>query len=462
MISRPNPCEPLGGAKEEKSTVTSTTFGAVTEWSLPNPARWPNSLTVAPDGSIWFGEQSVPGVGHLFPNGSLVEYAWPWSGTQDTLQGCGYKTGIWGIVLWNGMVWASSFDSNQIIGLDPASDSTVVLGANSPGNLTIGPDGALWFTEQTFNHAVIGRISQGLDVSTYKLLNYTEYIPQEISFVNSSYAYFVALNPTKNYVSGLFSFDPDNVSGGIEPTLVSSGVDLVATTSISEGDNVLWIAQHEISQLTGYNITTGTFTEYPTSVDNFTSQSTTLPYFVSANGSEVWFSEHYANQIALLNVKQDSLTEYSEANPPVYNLSLIGNDETIGQSKSGLWFASISSNYLGYVNASYSPGYTVSVVGGDSVSLRAGANATLQFVVNGTWSNPLRVQYSDSEDATSVPAKVSISPSVQQFNAGHGPVTFTVRIAVESDITPGEYTILITLNGGLISRSTYLFLTITG
>ncbi|MDG6913207.1 MAG: hypothetical protein JRN35_09045, partial [Nitrososphaerota archaeon] len=72
---------PLGGRSVLKSQLQSVTFGAVTEFALPSPARSPNAITVAPDGSVWFGEQAIPGVAHLYPNGTLVEYAWPFNYT---------------------------------------------------------------------------------------------------------------------------------------------------------------------------------------------------------------------------------------------------------------------------------------------------------------------------------------------------------------------------------------------
>jgi len=88
----------LGGNKVVKSTASSTMFDALTEYSLPSPSRWSNAITLAQDGSVWFGEQSVPGVGHLFANGTLVEYPWP-SSAHPTYQTCGFETSIWGVAV---------------------------------------------------------------------------------------------------------------------------------------------------------------------------------------------------------------------------------------------------------------------------------------------------------------------------------------------------------------------------
>src|SRR5436309_2293874 len=101
----------LGGTRTLKSNLKTVSFEAVTKFQLPSPGRDPNAVAVSPtDGSVWFGEQSIPGVGHLYPNGTLIEYAWPFNYTSllsDQGYSCSYKTDIWGIALWSGKVWAS-------------------------------------------------------------------------------------------------------------------------------------------------------------------------------------------------------------------------------------------------------------------------------------------------------------------------------------------------------------------
>ena len=98
-------CDPLGSKTELSGSAIISQQGDIKDYILPNPSKLPNKLTVAPDGSVWFGEQSVPGVGHLFPNGSLVEYAWPAVSFKPPPGGCQFKTGYMGsrFVEWNGL-----------------------------------------------------------------------------------------------------------------------------------------------------------------------------------------------------------------------------------------------------------------------------------------------------------------------------------------------------------------------
>ena len=59
-------CSSFLGRPVVKSELASRSFGAITTFSLPAPERWPNAIAVAPDGSVWFGEEAVWGLAHLY------------------------------------------------------------------------------------------------------------------------------------------------------------------------------------------------------------------------------------------------------------------------------------------------------------------------------------------------------------------------------------------------------------
>lgn len=439
-------------------------FDAITEYPLPNPNRMPNAVTVAPDGSVWFGEQTVPGVAHLMSNGTLTEYEWPSSTWRpQTDQGlCGvYKTGIWGIALWNGMVWASDGDYRALVGLSPDTGQFKVLNISTgsfPTTITVGPDGALWFTLES-EPASIGRVSPDYHVSVYRTLGNKSELPQEIYFVNSTYAYYVSPTPTCATCSGLYSFNPQNVSSGIIPTKIGPSFKIVLPTSVSAADGSIWIAQHGTSSILAYNRTASSWRVYPTSAENFT--YATFPYFVRANGSMAWFSEHCANRIAVLDATSGVLTEFSEANPPVYNGSLIGSDLSIALAKKGLWFTSLTKNYVGFVDATYKPTFSLSLVSSNTIRLTRGQQTTLQLDVAGNWSSPLSVTESDSENYSSIPNMIRLTPSVSSLKSANGPQSFQVTLGVKSEVALGGYTLAITVSDGLVLRTAYVFLEVT-
>ncbi len=454
------PCMTLGGTKPLKSSVQSTTFGAMTEYGLPSPSRWSNAITVAQDGSVWFGEQSVPGVGHLYRNGTLVEYPWP-SAAQPSGSSCGFETSIWGVAIWNGMVWGTGGDQNALVGVDPQNGATKVLNftgvATFPYTLAVAPDGSLWFTALS-STAILGRVSTSYAVSTYPVSGLGKEIPTQVEFANSSYAYFVALSPLNNS-GGLYSFDPSAVTSAVTPHKLGGNFQLVSPTSVSSGLGSVWITQHGTASVVSLNLSSGEWTTFPTSTVNYT--TSTLPYFISAGGGKVWFNEHYGNKIASIDPARGTMTEYSEADPPVTNGSAIGNDLTIARSPEGLWFTSTTGNYIGIVNSGYVPPFTLSAEGTNSASVQRGGQIGLRFSLSGNWKTSLSVKLSDSEYASSVPKLITMSPSAQLIPPGAGPRELQVQVSADGSLGPGRYTLAVTLTDGLAYQTAFVFLTVS-
>jgi streptogramin lyase len=457
---------PTQGCQAPSSTAPSRyqagkiQFGAVTEYCLASPQRWANAITVAPDGSVWFGEQAFPGVGQLFANGTVVEHAWP-SANGSAAAVSGYQTGIWGVELWRGMVWGTNADENSIVGYSPTNGTfkTLVLPLpySQPYALTTGPDGALWFT--SFAHSpTLGRVSPSFTVSMYPVFANRDELPVEIQFANSSLGYYVALDPNNGARSGLYSFVPENVSGGVRPLHVGGNFSLIDANSLSLSPTTVWVAQHLVSSIAGYDLTSQTWTVYPTSTLPFT--NTALPYFVRSSGSTVWFNEHYANRIGALSPTAGTLTEYSEADPPISAESALQNDLTIAVSPAGLWFTSTTGNYIGLVIGSHPPGFTLSASGPNSLPISPGESTSVQLRVTGAWSTELKVSISDSENYTSFPSLISIQPDKTVVPSGAGPVPLTVALSAKDGIQPGRYTVGVTVTDGLVYQTAYLFVTV--
>ena len=80
----------------------------VTEFSIPASNSGPFPISLGPDGNVWFTEVGITGngsgIGRITPGGTITEF-----------------TG--------------------------AGSPGITPGLGSPGGITAGPDGALWFTE---------------------------------------------------------------------------------------------------------------------------------------------------------------------------------------------------------------------------------------------------------------------------------------------------------------------------
>ncbi len=455
---------PSGGVRGQTSR---TSFGAVTEYVISGPNRWPNAVTTAPDGSVWFAEQELPGVAHLFPNnGTLVEYEWP-AYPRAKLPDCVPWVSSNGIAVWNGRVWATDEFGNGILGVDPVGGSVVTVNttakANFPYWLAVGPDGALWFTSSD-TPARLGRIQSNLSVSVTALEGLGPEQPLQLKFVNSTLAYISTVDESTNSTSHscvctghVYSFDPSSVGATLTPNLVGGSHRLVLPTSVSYAAGSIWVAQHGGSSVVGYNLTSGVWRTFPTSLISWS--GATLPLQVEGSGEKVWFNEHVANKIALLDPSRGILTEYSESDPPVSDEAGIQNDLSIAATATGLWFTSMSGNYIGVVDGTKEPGFSVSVEGTNHASAAPGGNATFDLRVSGEWQTALSVNSSDSENAQSIPTNIGVFPTPASIPAGElRPVALRVNVKLGSALAPGTYTVAVTVTGGGVQQTAYFFI----
>jgi len=461
-------CVSIQGGTFERDSVTNRTFGAITEYALPGSDTWPSAVTVGPDGSIWFVEQAVPGVAHLFPgNGTLIEYAWP-GYKPPTLANCFPNASSSGIALWNGRVWAADEFGNVIFGVNPADGSVLTVNSTGKGNypywLAAGPDGNLWVT---FDNAPgeLGRIYPNGSMSIINLVGTGEDSPLQLDFVNSTFALLSTINLSTNSTTQgcicnghIYSFDPSNVGSSITLTVVGAGYNLVEPTSVTYSQDRIWVAQHYSSSVVSYDFGTRSWTKYPTSLVPWT--NTTLPYFVAANGSEIWLNEHYANKIALINPGDGTLTEISESDPPASSNSGIQNDEYIALSGGRLWFTSMSGNYVGFVNAGFGQAFGINA-STDKATIPAGGNATFSLKVTGTRDAAMEVGVSDSEGYFSVPNLVRATPSVSEIPPGSVEYDFALGVQVAQTTPAGNYTIAVTVTEGGTQQSVYLYVTVS-
>lgn len=144
-----------------------TPSGTITEFALPTANILGFNIIAGPDGNLWFLDG--PQIGRITPTGTVSEFSLPIP-NSDSIFG-DYFTSIDLAVGPDGNLWftegitfsdlAPGVEVSDVIGrITPTGSVTdYVLPArahdSNPANLTIGPDGNLWFTE----NSAIGRIS---------------------------------------------------------------------------------------------------------------------------------------------------------------------------------------------------------------------------------------------------------------------------------------------------------------
>jgi streptogramin lyase len=438
--------KPILYSKITRSELAQVHFGPITKFKLPF-GRLANAITVADDGSVWFGEEGLPGIGHLYQNGTLVEYAWPFHYPPPY-----HTTNLWGIAVWNGGVWSTDQAGNQLVGINPVDGATVTVqlpeNESFPYTMTIGPEGSLWFTE-VFGYK-IARLDRSLGLHEYPMPVLGT--PGQIVFVNGTLAYYIDTGHIGFVNPGLYAFNPQNP----KPYRVGGQPNLFSPTGLALGDDGVWVTQHGASSLAFYSFKRDHWTIYPTST--ITYQKTTLPYFVATNGSLVWFNEHYANRIAVLDSRTGLLTEYSVSDPPATRLNEIDGALTFTLTKDRVWFTELVSGYVGFVDASYKPSFSLSQLSQENYEIKNGSGVNLTITIGGISTKPLKVQFSDSESITSKLQNLIVNASQMQIDYLNGGENVSLKITASPALTAGDYTLLITVNDGLVYRGLYVYL----
>src|SRR5208283_1624873 len=195
-------------------------------------------------------------------------------------------------------------------------------------------------------------------------------------------------------------FAPQPVGGSFRPQ---------AASSLALVPNGLWVAQHASSNLAYYDFKTHAWSQYPTTPVNYI--ESTLPYFVAVNGSLVWFNEHYANRMAVIDTAHGLLTEYSLSNPPANKTTQIDNALTFALGKDKVWFTELTANYVGYIDASYHPSFSFQSHPDSNLQLAKGSGKSITLTLQGNHDKSLTVISSDSETPDSRPKWISLNVS---------------------------------------------------
>ncbi len=443
---------PVNGVK-----LSPTTFGAITEYTL-SANRTPAGFAVAPDGSVWFGEWGLPGVGHLLPNGTLNEYRWPYP-DSSAVSLCGQETQIWGVALWNGTVWGADNIYSRLVSVNPATGQTEEVNLTSgifPYTLAVGA-GDLWFTDN-IAPGTIGKLTPNSTAAQYySLPNSKNALSEYILFQNDTRAFVLTADPL-NFKAALYSFNPSSANPIFTP--VGGNQTLYEPSGIALADGGIWATEHSASAMAFLNFTTDRWTIYPTSTVPYV--PTVLTYFDGSNGTAVWFNEHYSNRMGVLTGDGRYLTEYSITNPPLFNITTIlenYNMVTMGLAADGAWFAAATAGIVGFVNGSYSPPFSISATS-TSLTVAPGGSALMGIRYSGNVSGAnLSLQFEDNEFYNGTAKLLTFTPGTLTTSGGDSSLALTV--SASSSIAPGTYVAAATVTNGSVYRTVYFDVVVT-
>jgi Domain of unknown function (DUF4214) len=192
-------------------------------------------LTVGPDGDMWFTEFADNVVGKITATGVVTEFT-----LDSTL--IDHEDSMSRLTVGsNGNLWFTLADNGEIGEVTPDGVFTLFrLPPNSrPWNITAGPDGSLWFADNTFDGS-IGRITTDGVVNEFKLAPGAR--PDGITTGPDGKLWFTifATGPQADHAS----------IGSLDPTIVGSGTsDSVTPTLESASDDVVPPIQLFVSEL---------------------------------------------------------------------------------------------------------------------------------------------------------------------------------------------------------------------
>jgi hypothetical protein len=138
-----------------------TTSGDITNYNTSVTGLGPISITVGPDGRLWFTNISTNVEGEFGSIGSITTNGTPSSYVDSNLDDPGE------IVSADGALWFTSVEDDSIGRVTTGGKFSTLPDASAslPYAITVGPDGALWFGD--INGGSIGR----LDPSLFGTLN---------------------------------------------------------------------------------------------------------------------------------------------------------------------------------------------------------------------------------------------------------------------------------------------------
>jgi len=304
--------------------------GAFQEFLIPSTHSTPQALISDAEGNIWFTELSTNKLAEL-PRGTseVVEHAVPslpialGSTTQEL--DCGpsalAEDG-------SGNIWFTCLFSNQIDEYLPTRGTfasfNLPVFPSGPAGLAFDSDGTLWFTAADADMLGKATVSQ--------LVNGTSSGISEFAPVNQTY---------------IFEFTQQGFPLGGTTTTESS---LPTPTGIAlDSSGRLWITEHVDSSFDSYSPSTGSLVKYWTSQTHGAyGFHVTFPNGIAvAKDGSVWIAEHYGNRVAEFNPSSGQLTEYPACCSPTY-----GGIYSLVLANGTPWFVEVQGNSIGEMNPS--------------------------------------------------------------------------------------------------------------
>jgi virginiamycin B lyase len=323
--------------------VAPSTAFAIDEFNVPTASSQPSGIAVGPDGAIWFTEENSSGtpkakIGRLDPAGAapgtsngFTEYSIPTDFASPSKIVAGP----------DGALWFTEFAVNKIGRLDPSlanpgttdgiteyPPGALATGSN-PDGMTVGPDGAIWFTE--FGGNKIGRITTSGVI--------TEYGP----LVSGSHPSDIALGPDGRLwftiESGeLGALDPAAAVPGTAQGISEYPRTGTDPSGIASSCATLWFTMRNTSKVEQTSTNGAKLNEFPTNPGIAFGGPSGITF---GSDGALWFTEADASKIGRLTTG-GSFIDFTIPTPASEPSDIVARGPE-------LWFTELSGNKIGRI-----------------------------------------------------------------------------------------------------------------
>ena len=355
-----------------------TTNGVVTEYPINLGFSEPLGITVGPDSNLWFTEYALDRVARITTNGTITQFPLP-AGVFPTAITLGSDHRLWvldfggeyiGTPPTNGGILALTIGGTNLTATNYYNSNLTVH--SRPGNITPGPDGSLYFTEQLAGK--IGRITTS-GVITESPLFPSNCQPYDITTGPDGALWFTEANSNK--------------LGRIDTSLTITNEYLLLTnfagfTTDNPGglivgpDGNFWYTDPPASCITQviFPIANG-LTNAVTGTQFFTPTTNSFPRRLATGAdSNIWFGEFVGNYPAF----QNNIGKFIFPAP----LSIQFTFPNVVVS----WTTNITTNYVLQTNSDLTTTNWGFVTNVPAVVTNLGNTNLVNYVVTNTFTNP--------------------------------------------------------------------------
>ncbi|HEX4214417.1 MAG TPA: hypothetical protein VIA06_13965 [Candidatus Dormibacteraeota bacterium] len=145
-----------------------TLQGSVTSFPLPTPQESATDIVTGPDGALWFTEMSGNKIGRITTSGAVTEFPLPDRGGVQCGEVCPAGITVSGGDVWFAESQSSAAGGDRIGRMTPGGDLTefpLPTTNADPYYVAATADGSIWFSEQ---HG-IGRITPSGSIQEYSI-----------------------------------------------------------------------------------------------------------------------------------------------------------------------------------------------------------------------------------------------------------------------------------------------------